>query len=361
MVAFTILAGGYDTFIATYLFNSASSSLSLVGKATTGPSPSWISAHPTNRSIIYAVNEISKGALQSFSTSSTGTLSPALDTVSSGGDGPAFATALSTGSVAVFNYGSGNGRIVATEPRDAVNFVDSAPTITFPAPVAPNISHPHMALEHGSELLVPDLGGDKIWRLAPVSSDSYQIQGFIPQPVGSGPRHIAISNNRLFVLHELASTLTVQTIPAAPNGTASIIASASIIPPDPPAGAVFAASEILIPAPTTDFPTPFIYVSNRNTGVLDSRGDAIAIFEHVNAGTHQEGLKLVKHVYTGIDQPRGMEFGPADGRGGEAFLAVAGVAGNAGMKIFKRTEAGRNLELVATNLDVPTRTTFVWL
>lgn len=163
------------------------------------------------------------------------------------------------------------------------------------------------------------------------------------------------------MLHELASTLTVQRIPPEPNGTATIIASASIIPPDPPEGADFAAGEILIPKPTRQFPKPYIYVSNRNTGVQDPRGDAIAIFEHVLAGTREEGLKLVRHVFTGLDQPRGMEFGPEDGRGGEAFLAVAGVAGDGGVKIFERTDEGRNLELVTTNLDVPTRSTFLWL
>ncbi|KAG6896165.1 hypothetical protein C0992_009914 [Termitomyces sp. T32_za158] len=363
MVAFTILAGGYDVFIATYLFNSSISSLSLLSTSPTGQDPSWITPHPTNKSILYAVNEISSGALQSFIINATGALSPAIDTVSSGGDGPAFTTALSTGAVAILNYNSGNGRIIPTDPNDATKFIDTASEISFPQPVPPNVSHPHMALQHGNEVLVPDLGGDKIWRLVPTSSpsDNYEIQGFIPQPVNSGPRHIAIFNQRLFVLHELASTLTVQRIPSEPNGTAPIIASASIIPPDPPEGAAFAAAEILIPKPTSQFPQPYIYVSNRNTGVQDPRGDAIAIFEHVFANTDKEGLNLVRHVFTGLDQPRGMEFGPEDGRGGEAFLAVAGVAGDGGVKIFKRTDGGRNLELVTTNLDIPTRSTFLWL
>ncbi|GLB40978.1 putative lactonase, 7-bladed beta-propeller [Lyophyllum shimeji] len=362
MVAFKILAGGYDVFVATYIFNSTSSSLSLASKSPTGPSPSWISLHPTNKSILYAVNEVTSGALQSFVISPEGTLTPPNDTVSSGGDSPAFATALSTGAVAVFNYNSGNGRIVPTTSSNPTDFDNSAPVISFPQPPPPNVSHPHMALEYGKEVLVPDLGGDTIWRLARSStSANYQIQGSIPQPKGSGPRHIAIANNRLFTLHELASTLSVQTLPAAPNGTSTLIATASIIPPNPPAGAAFAAAEILIPPTTKAFPTQYIYVSNRNTGVQDPRGDAIAIFQHVNVGTSSEGLKLIKHVYTGIDQPRGMAFGPADGRGGEAFLVVAGVAGSAGTKIFKRVDGGRDLQLVATNLDIPTRTTFVWL
>lgn len=361
MVAFTILAGGYDVFVATYLFNSTSSTLSISSRSPTGPSPSWISLHPTNKSILYAVNEIAAGGLQSFQIRSNGTLSKPINTVSSGGDSPAFATALSTGAVAVFNYNSGNGRIVPTTSNPTV-FDNFAPVISVPQPQPPKVSHPHMALEFGKEVLVPDLGGDTIWRLArTTASGNYQVQGSIPQPTGSGPRHIAIANNRLFTLHELSSTLSVQTLPAAPNGTAFLIATASILPPNPPAGAVFAAAEILIPAPTKDFPKSYIYVSNRNVGVQDPRGDAIAIFEHVGAGTLLERLRFIKHVYTGLDQPRGMAFGPADGRGGEAFLIVAGVAGSAGTKVYKRTAGGSNLELVATNLEIPTRTTFVWL
>ncbi|RDB26616.1 hypothetical protein Hypma_005576 [Hypsizygus marmoreus] len=361
MVAFTILAGGYDVFVATYLFDSASSSLSLLSKSPTGPSPSWLSLHPTNKSILYAVNEVTAGALQSFDIGPKGTLSNAVNTVSSGGDSPAFATALSTGEVAIFNYNSGNGRIVPTtsSPR---TFDNSAPVITFPRPPAPGVSHPHQAVEVGNEVLIPDLGGDTIWRLGRTNiPGNYKIQGSIPQPKGSGPRHIAVGNDRIFTLHELTSTLTVQGIPNAPNGTCSIIASASTIPPNPPSGAVFAAAEILIPPPTAKFPKSYIYVSNRNTGVLDTRGDTIAIFEHVNVGTRSEGLKLVNQVYTEINQPRGMAFGPADGRGGEEFLVVAGVAGTAGTLVLKRTDGGRNLELVVKNLEVPTRTTFVWL
>lgn len=165
-----------------------------------------------------------------------------------------------------------------------------------------------------------------------------------------------MSDNRLFTIHELASTLTVQRIPEALNGTSSIIASVSITPPDPPQGAIFAAAEILIPKRTEEFCIPYIYVSNRNIGKQDPRGDSIAIFEHVFQGTPFEGLKLVNQVYTGLDQIRGMEIG-----GGEEYLVASGFAGTAGVLVFKRTEGGRNLELVAQNLEIPTMTSFVWL
>jgi len=218
-----------------------------------------------------------------------------------------------------------------------------------------------MALEHDGEVLIPDLGGDTIWRLKENPATSlYAIQGSIPQPKGSGPRHIAIYNDRLFTIHELASTLSVQTVPTQPNGTSTTFATVSIIPPNPPAGALWAAAEILIPPPTSQFPTAYIYVSNRNTGTQTPQGDSIAIFEHVNQGLPNEGLVLVKQVFTGLDQIRGMEIGNVD-QGGDEFLIAGGVAGSAGVVVLQRTDGGRDLKVVARNLEVPTRTTFIWL
>lgn len=49
-----------------------------------------------------ATNENDVGSLQSFEIAS-GVLSPAIDTVGSGGNGPAFTAPLSTGQVAIMN------------------------------------------------------------------------------------------------------------------------------------------------------------------------------------------------------------------------------------------------------------------
>ena len=62
-----------------------------------------------------------------------------------------------------------------------------------------------MAVQHGDEVLVPDLGADKIWRLIQSSESTpadWVIQGQIEQPEGSGPRHIALAGetfNPLFM------------------------------------------------------------------------------------------------------------------------------------------------------------------
>ncbi|KAJ7054128.1 Lactonase, 7-bladed beta-propeller-domain-containing protein [Mycena amicta] len=354
---FTIFAGGYDVFIAAYLFNTATSSLTLSARFPSGTNCSWISAHPTNSSILYATNELHPaGALQSFDITNGNVISPAVDTVPSDGADPAFCTALSTGEVAIMNYSSGNGRIIPTTTSPEI-FNNDAPVITFPAPPG-GVSHPHMALQHGKEVLVPDLGADMIWRLSPSGkSGEYSITGQIPQPTGSGPRHIRISNNRLYTLHELASTLSVQTIPSYPNGTSNVISTASIIPtnPPPPPGAVWAAAEILIPSNSARF-QQYIYVSNRNTGIQGPDGDSIAIFENVDQDTPHEHLQLVSQVFTGLDQIRGMEFGGPD----DEYLIAGGVAGNAGVVVFRRVDGGRGLEEIARNRDIPTRTSFVW-
>lgn len=85
-------------------------------------------------------------------------------------------------------YNTGNGKIIPMT-TDPLHFSTDAPLITFPSDVQ---SHPHMALQHGDEVFIPDLGADKIWRLVQNGAPgNWEIQGFIQQPTGSGPRHIA--------------------------------------------------------------------------------------------------------------------------------------------------------------------------
>ena len=157
----------------------------------------------------------------------------------------------------------------------------------------------------------------------------------------------------MYTLHELSSTLTSQILPKAPNGTSSLISNSSIVPPGLPAGAAMAAGEILIPSISHAFSGSYVYVSNRNTGVQDPRGDAIAIYSREKNGS----VSFVNYVFTGIDQIRGMEFFGDDDR----YLIASGVAGEAGVLVFERTGNGGNLTLLTTNKDVPTRTSFVWV
>lgn len=117
-----------------------------------------------------AVNENTPGALQSFVIGQNGALTGPISTINSQGGSPAFTTALSTGEVAIMNvryklslapaprltewpqYNTGNGMIIPTT-TDPLHFSSAASLITFPA----GVSHPHMAVQHNGEILVPDL------------------------------------------------------------------------------------------------------------------------------------------------------------------------------------------------------------
>ena len=196
-------------------------------------------------------------------------------------------------------------------------------------------------------------GADTVYRLSKDNTTgTFQIKGQLDSPAGSGPRHIAVKDDMLYTIHEKDNSLTQQQIPIDVSAPSPIIASFNITPPNPPAGALFAAAEIRLLNASSQFNKTFIYASNRNIGsVQDPQGDAIAIFEV------EPELKFVKHVFTGLNQIRGMEFGGDENE----FLVAAGFAGTAGVKVFKRTAGGADLEFVAESKDIPTRTSFVWV
>lgn len=167
--------------------------------------------------------------------------------------------------------------------------------------------------------------------------------------------------DRLYVLQELSQTLQVQTVPKLSDDISSVISRVSILPTDGPQfGAEWSAGTLIIPPRTQKFATPYIYVANRNLGLPDARGDSIAIFELVNKGTEDEKLVLVKQVYTGLNQIRTISVGPQKD-GGDEYIIASGQAGRGGVAIFQRVDGGRDLKEVVRNVEVPNRTSFLWL
>ena len=87
------------------------------------------------------------------------------------------------------------------------------------------------------------------------------------------------------------------------------------------------AAELLCPLTNDLFPTPLLYVSNRN----DPRpsGDIISIYTTIASETGS--LKLVGELETGLSHLRGfIFFGPQD-----RYL-IAGGANGGGVKVFER-------------------------
>jgi len=357
MVKLNILAGGSVSFIASYLFDSDKKTLTLTRKNPTGPNTSWIERGVFNPTILYAVNEVEAGAIQSFTIFDNGTLSGAISTISTGGNGPAHVFASPDGVVSAMNFGGGNGIIVPTENNGSTFGNPSSYIVTFPVVGSSNVSHPHETIQAGNELLVPDLGGDTVWRLVPNRDGMFVIEGEITQPTGSGPRHALISNNTLITLHEFSSTITSQPIPPLGQNSSDLISNVSVVPSDKAGlpGFKFAAAEVLLPSPNHAFPLALVYASNRNVGTntSDPNGDSIAVLRLGGDGT----LQVINQFFTGLHQVRGMQFGGP----GNRYLVASGVVGNGGVVVFERVGLGAQFVQVASNKEIPNLTSFVWV
>jgi len=249
-----------------------------------------------------------------------------------------------------------------------------------------------------------------VWRLTKDAAGAYQVAGKIPQKAGSGPRHLAAADSKLFVVSELDNTLSYYTLPELPAAKPisakfrkfrrQCSAPVPTTQPAPPASTEAPVPTTDAPVPTTDAPAPtsdapaptdvptppsagadaelvssasvlptdppagatwgaaevilspdnkFVYASNRNVGTQDERGDPIAIFS-------VEPFALVKHVYTKLTHVRGMVIS-ADGK----YIIAAGQ--NAGGVVVYEIGADGDL----TELDRYTGpgseklATFAWL
>ncbi|EUC66213.1 lactonase, 7-bladed beta-propeller, partial [Rhizoctonia solani AG-3 Rhs1AP] len=334
-MAYKLLVGGYATTIATLLFNPASSSLSNIATTSAGFNPSWIATHPTNKSVVYATQEVTPGSIFSFVVQQSGQLTK-VASVATGGGGPAHAIITSNGQEAV-----------------AMNahFGTPYPTIAFngtgPNPSRQESSHPHQVIEYGNEYLVPDLGADKIWRLTKSSSGALQNSGYIQQPAGSGPRHVVTKGTTLYTLHELSSTLTQQTIPPLGSTTQpSIAASVSIVAPGSTNPSALTAAELLLSSVSSAFPTQYLYATNRG-----DTSDAVAIVSIAN-----NTLNVVAHVRTGVNFIRGAALSPGDGK----YLAITG-QNDGSAAIFERINGGTGLKQIARISGLTQPTSITWL
>ena len=154
----------------------------------------------------------------------------------------------------------------------------------------------------------------------------------------------------LYTVHELTNELSVYRFPPAPEEPTHLATLSTLLSTPAESRSNMFAAEILLPAPNAQFPTPYIYVSNRND---PSPGDdTIAVFSTADA---DGGPQLVAEVRTGLKHLRGMEFGGPDGR----WLIAGGVLGG-GVKVFERLDGGKALKEVAS-LELEAPTGFLWI
>ncbi|KAG8687919.1 hypothetical protein FRC08_011709, partial [Ceratobasidium sp. 394] len=228
-------------------------------------------------------------------------------------------------------------------------------------------SHPHQIFPISStELLVPDLGADRIVRLRKNRDGEWSEVGDVKTAPGAGPRHIQLHNGVLYVVGELTNQLAAYAFP--PASGSSFIASLSTLPEptsplptsDRPGSAPcngtseplpLLAAEVLL----TTTPTPLLFVTNRNETHPD--GDSISIFSPLKNSSGKDGFEMIASTRTGLRHVRGAAFGGLD----DKYLIVGG-ADKGGVKIYERYGArGENLKVVASMPEVVAPTGFLWV
>jgi 6-phosphogluconolactonase (cycloisomerase 2 family) len=153
----------------------------------------------------------------------------------------------------------------------------------------------------------------------------------------------------LYTVLELTSVVASHRFPSLPKEPTPVSTSSTYVYP-PNLVKDRLAAEILITKPTTLFPTPYLYVSNRNDPCPE--GDSIAIF----CINNPDALHLVGEVRTGLNHVRGIAFGGEEDR----WLIAGGVNGG-GVKVFERIDGGRNFRLAAQIKDIKAPTGFIWI
>ncbi|PCH35647.1 3-carboxy-cis,cis-mucoante lactonizing enzyme [Wolfiporia cocos MD-104 SS10] len=352
---YRILVGSYTNEIYTVVFDSDASTLVLESTSTVGYHPSWITPHPTDRSIVFAGLEQTEGKVVTikYDELGHGTL---IGEVPSGGADPCTLLAAGT-ELLVGNYSSGTFATIPLSPEPPYLQASDTTIAKFTAQ-GPNkdrqeASHLHQVVLHPSrpQLLIPDLGGD-VTRIfsRDVNGTWAASEHVVEYKAGGGPRHIAFHEDVLYTALELTNEVTAHRLPPPPAepvllATASTLRTAAPVSADP----LMLVAEILIPSTNASFPTPLLYVSNRNDP--SPAGDTIAIFDI--SSPHK--LELAAEVRTGLRHLRGMLFGGPDNK----WLIAGGVHGP-GIKMLERVDGGRGLKELAS-LELAAPTGFLWL
>lgn len=269
---------------------------------------------------LFAVNEVDKGALSSFSIDASGKLSP-INQVSVKSSGPCYVAIdksghwaitanYSGGSITVLPIGSG-GRL--GEAAEFIQHKGSGPNRdrqTQP--------HPHWVgfIPKSNLVLVTDLGIDEIaiYNFDPKKGSlTVGASAFMTIPPGSGPRHAVMhpTGKFFYVLTELTSLVTEYYFEAEPKRFTALNTVATL--PEGFKGENTGAEIAMHPT------GKYVYVSNRGH-------DAITMF---SVSDPKKGLlKLEQDIPSGGKTPRQFEIDPT------GHWLLAGNQGSDNIAIF---------------------------
>ncbi|KAF8874068.1 putative isomerase YbhE [Mucidula mucida] len=344
-MSFRILVASYSNSIYTLEFDPVARSLARIASIEVGHHPSWITFHPKDRSLVFTGLEQADGKILALKYNAQGEGRVVAEAPSGGAD-PCSLHATDD-DLLIANYSSGRVSVLPISV-DAPYILTQTPITTQLSGAGPRLDrqtapHPHHVYPVGNRILVPDLGGDRVYTFEK-KAGAWRPTESLEHEAGSGPRHVACYNGVLYTLLELTSSLSA-------HRSGVLINTVPTMLNPPPLPNDMLAAEILIPSVNTSFPRPFIYVSNRNDP--SPEGDFISIFDIEDNGA----AKLVKEVRSGLKHARGMQFGGPD----DKWLVVGGALGG-GVKVFQRTNGGKGLEEVASSTEATDSPTgFLWM
>ena len=307
MTTHQLLIGTYTRDASNGIYHATldakSGLLTLGGLAAKTESPAFLTQF---RNTIYTVNELDPGRVSAFRLRE-GNLE-FLNSVSSGGTFPCHLLATENW-LAVANYSSGSVATFALDTNGTIgNRVDFAQHQGGgPNPQRQTGPKAHQTfLTTSGDLLVPDLGNDRLYKYRPDATGTFSQDPKITQlSAGVGPRHVDQHPNLpvLYVINELANTINV--IRWENNVQARIQQSVSTLPAD--FDSISHTAEIAV-APDGRH----VYGSNRGA-------DTIVTFSVDDAGN----LLVPGHVPTLGKHPRHFSIDPSDN-----WLLIANQASN---------------------------------
>ena len=204
--------GGHGAGIVAARRDPASGLLEPIGVAAETPSPSFLASHPT-LPVLYAVNEVTEGAVSAFAIGTDGSLA-ALGSRPTGGAEPCHLAVTPDGRFLLSaNYGSGS---IAVHPLDEAGGLGERAALVRHSgggPVADRQEgpHAHMVRPEADRVLAVDLGADRIfrYRLGP-DGELSEAAPAVELPAGTGPRHVVRHpDGRYFLVGELDGTVTM--------------------------------------------------------------------------------------------------------------------------------------------------------
>lgn len=306
-----VFIGSYGDSLLAADFDPVAGRLAAPAAAIALPRASFLARSADGR-FLYAVAEAKVGELHAFAVGADGSLA-ALNTRSSEGGG-ACDIALSPDGrlVAAANYGGGSVIVYRIAPDGSLGdkvalFQHAHAADVFPGRQKKPHAHGVTWSPDGRVLLVPDLGGDRVYLYArDLAADALAPAAWLDVPAGSGPRHATFSPDarHLYVVNELANTVSFFAYDSAASAPAfRLVETVSTLPPEGFPGATKTAEIAVHPAGHT------VYASNRGL-------DTIAVFSRDAA----DGRLALRGLVPSPAHPRHFTLSP-DGR----WLVAAGM------------------------------------